>query len=99
MFLSMIVPRPNNPKNKIDVFLQHLIAELKQLWDVGVQTYDVSYKQNFQMSVALIWTISDFPTYSMLIFWLEYSWKTCLSLLYGEFTRIYINKWSENILV
>ena len=42
MFLSMIVPRPNNPKNKIDVFLQPLIAELKQLWDVGVQTYDVS---------------------------------------------------------
>ena len=42
MFLSMIVPRPNNPKIKIDVFLQPLIAELKQLWDVGVQTYDVS---------------------------------------------------------
>ena len=31
MFLSVIVPGPNNPKNKIDVFLQPLIAELKQL--------------------------------------------------------------------
>ena len=42
MFLSMIVPRPNNPKNKIVVFLQPLTAKLKQLWDVGVQTYDLS---------------------------------------------------------
>ena len=29
MFLSVIVLGPNNPKNKIDVFLQHLIVELK----------------------------------------------------------------------
>ena len=67
MFLSVIVLRPNDPKNKIDVFLQHLIVELKQLWDVGVQTYDVSRKQNFQMRAALMWTISDFPTYLMLL--------------------------------
>ena len=68
MFLFVIVPRPNDPKNKIDVFLQHLIVELKQLWDVGVQTYEVSRKQNFQMRAALLmWTISDFPTYSMLL--------------------------------
>ena len=69
MFLSMIVLGPNNPKNKIDVFLQPLIVELKQLWDVGVQTYDVSWKQNFKMIVALMWTISDFPMYSMLSGW------------------------------
>ena len=69
MFLSVILPGPNNPKNKIDVFLQPLIAELKQLWDVGVQTYDVSRKQNFQMRAALMWTISDFPAYSMLSGW------------------------------
>ena len=31
LFLSIIVPWPNNPKNKIGVFLQPLIAELKQL--------------------------------------------------------------------
>ena len=44
VLIFVIVPGPNNPKNKIDVFLQPLIAELKQLWDVGVQTYDVSRK-------------------------------------------------------
>ncbi|XP_049378076.1 uncharacterized protein LOC125842815 [Solanum stenotomum] len=61
MFLSVIVPGPKNPKQKIDVFLQPLIEELKELWEVGVQTYDVSSKNNFQMQVALMWTISDFP--------------------------------------
>ena len=69
MFLSIIVPGPRNPKEKLDVFLQPLIAELKHLWEVGVQTYDVSSKQNFQMRVALLWTISDFLAYSMLSGW------------------------------
>ena len=49
MFLSIIVSGPRNPKEKLDVFLQPLIAELKHLWEVSVQTYDVSSKQNFQM--------------------------------------------------
>ena len=69
MFLSVIVPEPNNPKHKIDVFLQPLIAELKHLWEVGIETYDVSQKQNFQMRAALLWTISDFLAYSRLSGW------------------------------
>ena len=44
MFLFVIVPGTNNPKLKIDVFLQPLIVELKHLWEVGVETYDVSQK-------------------------------------------------------
>ena len=71
MFLSVIVPGLNNPKTEIVVFLQPLMVELKQLWDVGVQTYDVSKKQNFQMRATLMWTISDFLAYSML-----YGWST-----------------------
>ena len=47
MFLTMLVPGPTNPKGKIDVFLQPLIAELKSPWGVGVQTYDISKRQNF----------------------------------------------------
>ncbi|XP_050207371.2 uncharacterized protein LOC126656796 [Mercurialis annua] len=69
MFLSVIIPGPNNPKENLDVFLQPLIAELKQLWVVGVNTYDISTKQNFQMRAGLMWTISDFPAYSMLSGW------------------------------
>ncbi|XP_021625026.1 uncharacterized protein LOC110624220 [Manihot esculenta] len=69
MFLTVIVPSPNNSKFKIDIFLQPLIEELKQLWNMGVETYDVDKKQNFLMRVALLWTISDFPAYAMLSGW------------------------------
>ncbi|GFP99843.1 mitochondrial pyruvate carrier 3 [Phtheirospermum japonicum] len=69
MFLSVLVPGPQNPKDKLDVFLQALIEELKQLWSEGAVSYDVSKKQNFQMRAALMWTISDFPAYSMLSGW------------------------------
>ncbi|XP_057779781.1 uncharacterized protein LOC130998378 [Salvia miltiorrhiza] len=69
MFLTVLVPGPRNPKEKLDVFLQPLISELIQLWNVGAPTYDVSMKQNFQMRAALLWTVSDFPAYSMLSGW------------------------------
>lgn len=66
MFLTLIIPCPKNLENKIDVYLQSLVDELKLLWDVGVPTYDVSNKQNFQMCAALMWCVSDFPAYDML---------------------------------
>ena len=44
MFLSILVLGPKNPKDKLDVFLQPLIAQLNHLWDVGVNTYDISKK-------------------------------------------------------
>lgn len=69
MFLTIIVPGPKNPKHKLDVYLQPLIEELNQLWSEGVTTYDISKKHNFQMRVALHWTISDFPAYGMLSGW------------------------------
>ena len=47
MFLTVLVPGPRNPKHKLDVFLQLLIAKLKELWDVGILVYDISTKQNF----------------------------------------------------
>ena len=52
---------PKNLKNKIDVYLQSLIDELKELWDVGIETYEISMGQTFQIKAALRWTINDFP--------------------------------------
>ena len=69
MFLTVLLLGPRNPKQKLDVFLQLLIAELKELWDVGILAYDISTKQNFQLRVALMWTISDFFGYAMLLGW------------------------------
>ena len=66
MFLTVIMSGPKSPKQKLDVFLQPLIAELKSLWLNGAYTYDAWRKQNFVMRAAVLWTISDFPAYSML---------------------------------
>ncbi|XP_058009704.1 uncharacterized protein LOC131183255 [Hevea brasiliensis] len=77
MFLTVIVPGPRNPKDKLDVYLQPLIAELKQLWEVRFKTYDASKKNNFNIRVALLWTISDFPAYSLLSDWSTASETAC----------------------
>ncbi|GAU21906.1 hypothetical protein TSUD_34030 [Trifolium subterraneum] len=69
MFLTLIIPGPDSPKGKIDVYLQPLIDELQQLWNYGVVTYDASKKHNFRMRAALMWTINDFPAYAMLSGW------------------------------
>ncbi|WMV54577.1 hypothetical protein MTR67_047962 [Solanum verrucosum] len=61
---------PRNPKSLIDVYLQPLIDELKQLWIEGVLIYDISTKQNFVMRASLMWTINDFPAYRMLSSWM-----------------------------
>ncbi|KAG8474821.1 hypothetical protein CXB51_031544 [Gossypium anomalum] len=66
--LSMIIPGEKGPRIDIDIYLQPLIEELKQLWS-GVETYDVLRKENFNLRVALLWTINDFPTYANLSSW------------------------------
>jgi hypothetical protein len=67
--LSLIILGPSSPEMKIDIYLEPLILELKELWDVGVPTYDASSKCNFTMRAALMWTISDFPAYGDLSGW------------------------------
>ena len=42
--LSLLIPGPYSPRNNIDIYLQSLIKELIELWDIGVQTYDASKK-------------------------------------------------------
>ncbi|XP_020091175.1 uncharacterized protein LOC109712162 [Ananas comosus] len=69
IFLSLLIPGPTAPGNNIDVYLEPLIDELKDLWLDGLNTYDASMKQNFQMRAALLWTISDFPGYANLSGW------------------------------
>ena len=66
MFLTVLVTGPDNPGQKLDVFLQPLMHELIELWDKGTQAYDVSTKTNFTLRAAVLWTVSDFPAYSML---------------------------------
>ncbi|XP_010445863.1 PREDICTED: uncharacterized protein LOC104728603 [Camelina sativa] len=69
LFLTILVPGPDHPKKALDVFLQPLIYELQMLWEHGVEVFDVSMNQNFNMWAMLMWTVSDFPTYGMLSGW------------------------------
>jgi len=77
MFLSFVIPRPNNPKNEIDVFLQPVIDELKMLWNEGVDMYDIHANQTFKMKAASMWTINDFPVYGMLSGWSTHGPLSC----------------------
>ena len=40
--LSLIIPGPEGPGVAIDIYLQPLTEELKELWEIGVETYDAS---------------------------------------------------------
>ncbi|XP_071695448.1 uncharacterized protein [Rutidosis leptorrhynchoides] len=69
LFLTLLIPGPLAPGNNIDVYLQPLIEELKELWETGVETYDASTKNTFNMRARLLWTINDFPAYANLSGW------------------------------
>ena len=61
--MPLLIPGPISPGKDIDVYLQPLVDELKELWEIGVETYDASKGEIFHMRVALLWTIKDFPAY------------------------------------
>ena len=64
--MSLLIPDLTELGNDIDVYMQPLIEELKDLWVNGVETYDISKKQNFQMRAAVLWTINNFLVYANL---------------------------------
>ncbi|KAL8089379.1 hypothetical protein AgCh_038991 [Apium graveolens] len=66
--LFVLTQGPKEPGNKIDVYLQSLIEELKELWVDGV-TYDASKNEMFTLRASLIWTINYFPGYANLSGW------------------------------
>ena len=51
--LSMLIPGHESPGDAIDVFLQPLMDELKELWETGVETFDASTKQNSMLHAAM----------------------------------------------
>jgi len=67
--LSPIIPGPSLLGMDIDVYLQPLIEELQELWNVGVRTFDALKKNNFVMRAQLMWITNDFPAYADLSGW------------------------------
>ncbi|XP_023893695.1 uncharacterized protein LOC112005636 [Quercus suber] len=69
LILSLVILGPTSLGIAIDVYLQPLVEELRELWDVGVQAYDASSKEIFQLRAALMWTVNDFLAYANLSGW------------------------------
>ncbi|XP_021750930.1 uncharacterized protein LOC110716606 isoform X1 [Chenopodium quinoa] len=77
--LSLLIPGTTSPGRNIDVYLQPLIEELKDLWEFGVETYDAYSKQHCNMYAMVLWTISDFPAYADLSGWCTKGHYACPS--------------------
>ena len=52
--MTLLIPGPTTHRNDIDIYLQQLIDELNDLWEVGVETYDSSTKQNFCIYATIL---------------------------------------------
>ncbi|KAL0407964.1 UNVERIFIED_CONTAM: hypothetical protein Sradi_1730800 [Sesamum radiatum] len=82
MFLTMLIPGPSNPKRLIDVYLEPLIEELKNLWHVVVLMRYSAKNETFTIRAALMWTVNDLPAYGMTFGWstagvwsVQFVWK------------------------
>ncbi|GKA39128.1 putative transposon, En/Spm-like protein [Tanacetum coccineum] len=60
-FIMLLVLIFGYPKNDIDVFLELLVDDLHIFFETGVDTYDVSTKDNFNLHAVMLWTINDYP--------------------------------------
>jgi hypothetical protein len=76
MFLCLIIPGPNNSGSQLNVMMQLLIEELKQLW-VGVEAYDCNKKQKFNLRAVYLWSIHDFLAYGFFFGWCVHGNLTC----------------------
>ena len=68
-FMSPLIPILRSPSRKIDVYLQPLIEEFKELRNFGVRMYDSLTYQFFQLHATLLWAINDFLSYDDLLGW------------------------------
>jgi hypothetical protein len=51
--LSLVISGPKSPEIDIDVYLQPLIDELQELWNVGVHMFDVFKQKTFYDASAV----------------------------------------------
>ena len=67
IFFTLVILGPRYHGRSIDVYLRLLVNELKFLWSDSIHTFDASKKLNFVMKATLMWTISNFFVYRMLL--------------------------------
>jgi hypothetical protein len=66
LMLSLMIPGPKSPRDKIHVFLEPLLEDLKDIFQNGMSTYDASTDELFNLRGAVLMTTSDLPGLVML---------------------------------
>ena len=61
IMMPMLIPRPRQPSNDIDVYLKLLMEDLVVPWNDGVQVWDAYKLENFTLRAMLFITIQDWP--------------------------------------
>lgn len=75
--LCLLIPGPRAPSKDIDVYLEPLVDELKQLWTEGVPTFDMDKKEHFTLRAMLLWGIHDLPAFGNLFGCVTHGYKAC----------------------
>lgn len=95
LFMSLLIPGPKSPSSDIHVFLQPLIDDLDELWNVGIKTYDAFSKQYFQLRAIMTWTMNDLPAYAMLSGWSTKGRLAC-PVCMGETSSCWLANWKKH---
>ena len=64
--MSLLILGPRSPGREIDVYLQPLIEKLKDIWSLGIHTYDSLNGKIFscmQLSCGRLMTFQHMMTY------------------------------------
>ncbi|XP_062074910.1 uncharacterized protein LOC133778915 [Humulus lupulus] len=77
LMMALLIPGRRAPGKDIDVYLQPLIDELKELWENDVRTFYIIDKEYFTMRAAILWTIHDFPAYGTVSGYSTQGYKAC----------------------
>ncbi len=81
MLLALLIPGKEQVKSEnIVVYLQPLIDELQELWQLGVPAWDLSKQPNdqlFNLWAMVIWTIHDYLRYGLLSGCAYQGYKAC----------------------
>ncbi|GJX82310.1 putative transposon, En/Spm-like protein [Tanacetum coccineum] len=95
--------RHHNTQEMISMFfLESLVDDLHTLFETGVDTYDASTKENFNLRVVVLWTINDYPALGTLCGCPYNGFKGCVlapnpltgEQIYNEVQHIE-NKWGK----
>ncbi|CAM6122643.1 unnamed protein product [Calypogeia fissa] len=83
IILAMLLPGKDSvTEEQIDVLMAPLVDDLKQLWEDGVECFDVldrpTLPRKFKLRAMVMWTINDYPGYGLISGQQHNGYKGCV---------------------